>query len=609
MGGTALSLLTSGEDMKEQIQQREDRIIRLFIVIILIAISLSQLNETYGFSLFPDEFGYWAAAGSVIGYDWSAVVSLGSYYSFGYALILTPVLALIHDSVIAYRTAVVINLMCQIASYFLLCDIVERLMPDIGRMVRAILCGAAVLYPSWVLYTQMTMAEGLIFFLYTLSIWCLMKYMEAPGVGRGTALAVVLCYMYCVHMRTIGALIAGGIIVIVHAVKNREGAKIRRGAVAFICTTITLISLWFMIRYSLLEGLYGSADPAKISVNNYSGQIGKIGQIFSLKGFADYLLSLSGKILYLGCATFGMAYIGLYRFICKSSDAIRQRSKADGQMACDDLLHVFIALASLAQIGVMSIYLAASAGVDSNRFDLFLHGRYDDFIIPILMVYGMYGFIKDSAPIRRYVISATVMLALSGMACMVMKAYHTGMDDTHDLLMIGMSYLLDGKGAQSTLFPLMQTGMAVAIGALILTSVLAYRQKSTELWLLALAVVNIVLGVYASGDMIRPGQAYIYGDIQLADRIGNLTEYNDRRIVDLHEGGLEYIDTIQFRLREKSIDTVDISGVKLIESSIGSDDIVLVDWESGLRETLSQTYDRELVLGHFAAYYNREDNE
>ena len=46
------------------------------------------LMGVFGFVAFPDEFGYWAVAGAILGYDWSEVTSIGSYYSYGYGALL-----------------------------------------------------------------------------------------------------------------------------------------------------------------------------------------------------------------------------------------------------------------------------------------------------------------------------------------------------------------------------------------------------------------------------------------------------------------------------------------------------------------------------------------
>lgn len=85
---------------------KENAIVLLGIMIVVF-LCMHGLFSIYGFSAFPDEFGYWAPAASVLGYDWSNVTSLGSYYSYGYSLILVPILFLFHNSVSADRKSVV----------------------------------------------------------------------------------------------------------------------------------------------------------------------------------------------------------------------------------------------------------------------------------------------------------------------------------------------------------------------------------------------------------------------------------------------------------------------------------------------------------------------
>lgn len=64
-----------------------------FIVtaVILLCFYGFGIGSIYGFSIFPDEFAYWAYAAGMSGYDWSDITSLGSYYSYGYSLVLFPV--------------------------------------------------------------------------------------------------------------------------------------------------------------------------------------------------------------------------------------------------------------------------------------------------------------------------------------------------------------------------------------------------------------------------------------------------------------------------------------------------------------------------------------
>ena len=84
-----------------------------------------SITRVYGFILFPDEFGYWSYAAKLAGYDWSDIVSLGSYYSYGYSLILFPIFLLCKDAILAYRVAVSINFVLLAGGYVILLGIVK----------------------------------------------------------------------------------------------------------------------------------------------------------------------------------------------------------------------------------------------------------------------------------------------------------------------------------------------------------------------------------------------------------------------------------------------------------------------------------------------------
>lgn len=61
------------------------------------------------FTVFPDEFSYWASAVKMAGYDWNDMVALGSYYSFRYGFLLFPVLKICADGIVAFRVAIGLN--------------------------------------------------------------------------------------------------------------------------------------------------------------------------------------------------------------------------------------------------------------------------------------------------------------------------------------------------------------------------------------------------------------------------------------------------------------------------------------------------------------------
>ena len=185
--------------------------------LIIAGIYAYSVHFLYGFSLFPDEFGYWSSAAAAIGYDWSEVTSLGYYYSFGYALILIPILKIFGGGVAAYRVAILINAILGLGSLRLLYGLLIGLFPDKRREQMAVCSVIGVLYPVWIYYMHLTMVEAVLAFTYILVCYLAMRYMERPGYARLMPLLIAITYLYYLHMRTVAVFAAGIIILVFHA--------------------------------------------------------------------------------------------------------------------------------------------------------------------------------------------------------------------------------------------------------------------------------------------------------------------------------------------------------------------------------------------------------
>lgn len=575
-------------------------IIKAVIVLSLVCLCMYGIQGIYGFSLFPDEFGYWASAANALGFDFSEITSIGSYYSFGYSLILIPIMHFFQDSIIAYRAAVVINLLLQIASFFLIIKITEEVFKESDKTFRLILSGIAVLYPSWIFYTQMTMSEALLFFMYTLVTFLMLRYLKKPSLGSGIALAIASVYMYTVHMRTIGVLFSVALTIVVDAIlrirndsKEKAPAAIIKSNVSVIVIALVLLIGYLLslhIKTNVVDTLYTSGAVNNVYVNDYSGQVGKIKDILSLSGIGKFLLSMAGKILYLGCATFGFGLIGVYSLVKRSLNKDKNAS--------------FILLTSLAQFMVMCIYLIDSANIDANRFDLFLHGRYFDFAVPMLMIFGINEIVSYAGVMKKMAVAAIVVVICGTISIIVSSLNRTGFSDPHGMLMIGMSYFLD----EDNVMPLRTIArgilLAVVISLIFLALIWAYKKYRNSFLLLITYIAMIGLSYHALNHFIYIGQTYIYGDIQIADQISDLRQEGYKGdIVLLYEGGLEYIDTVQLRLRDEHIHVQYIDGSEK-HIALRGDDLILVYFESDLNNDLSQIYDKSWESGHFDLYYN-----
>lgn len=154
------------------------------------------------------------------GYDWSDSVSLSSFYSYGYSLILLPVFVLCKDAVVAYRAALFVNFVLLVVCFFIL-----------QKMGKRFYAAVSVFYPTWLFYAGTTFAEILLVMLYVVTCLLLLKYFQTGQKRFLVLMLAAMLYMYFVHMRAIGVLVTGIAVLVLYSIKMRWGkGKVHAGA-------------------------------------------------------------------------------------------------------------------------------------------------------------------------------------------------------------------------------------------------------------------------------------------------------------------------------------------------------------------------------------------
>lgn len=601
------------------LKRDEKKAVLYLVAQMLLCFCLCQygLQRIFGFSLFPDEFGYWAPAAKLLGWDWSETVSLGSYYSFGYSLILTPILSFVKDSIAAYRAAVVINMLLMCVSLGLMNRLIRKLLPDMEGSVAALVSGIAVLYPAWIFYVQMTMTEALLLFVYLLICNLFFHFFEKPGVFTVIALAAALIYIYLVHMRGIGTLAAGGAVFALECWRNQN-----RGAQKKILAALVLMACLFAVglgmKNLLIDGLYQRADAGTLMVNDYSGQWEKLRLLCSARGVRLLGLGLAGKLLYLGVSTFGLAWRGLWYAGKRAWKSLREKDA--------NPIWIFLFLASAAQLGVTVIYTLRSAEEGNDRLDLFVHGRYCELIVPLLIALGIRQMLDSGRLWRQTGLMAAGMTLFTYLASGL--ASRLELDNIHGYFMIGMSYLLDEEKVEPALFLWKALGLGILLMVLVSALIDIYRKKfpSLEWVLLPLLALQVALGIQASEHYVYIGNSYGYMDIQVADKLKAVLEEEGQegrgRIIHLYEGGTPYIEQIQFRLRDAQIEIWNVQGIgsdgeridpasceaqiETVLDRLKPEDKVISGAESDWNGRLEELYGQDWKSGHLCLYYNRD---
>lgn len=576
----------------------------LFIMLLCFCLCQYGLQRLFGFSLFPDEFGYWAPAAKMLGWDWSEATSLGSYYSFGYSLILTPVLYFVKDSITAYRAAVVLNMVMMCMGLYLLYCLMQKLFPGTEKERAAIISGIAVLYPPWIFYMQMTMTEALLLFLYILICWIFICFLEKPRALTAVFLVLALVYIYFVHMRSIGIIAAGGITLALWSIAGKSPGR-RRKTLLVLGALLCLFLLGLRMKNVMIDLLYHSSSREVLNYNDYSGQWFKLRYLLSPDGFKGFLAGCAAKVLYLGLATYGLAYRGFYFALKKSVGAFRNRKK--GTTDSLSYIWIFLMLASAAQFLVTAVYTIGSADKGNDRLDLFIHGRYSELMVPVLIAVGLVQLLKS----RRIWLGMAVSMAGTALftlaAVRVVESSNTGMTNIHGYMMVGMSYMLKEDGSRLTVYLWKAWAFgALLMGAVTLITVL-YRKKQHMNWLLmVLIILEIGLGLQAGEHYIYNGNSFGYGDVRMADKVKELTESESDRIIFINEGGTPYIEQVQFRLRERKVEVWDQQDLEKEWGSLQEKDKVLVEAESQYKERLETKFEKNWEDGHLYLYYNSQ---
>lgn len=607
-------------------RKRENERAAIYLVTeIMICFCLCQygIGKLYGFSVYPDEFGYWAPAAGFLGWDWSEASGTGSYYSFGYSLLLTPVLRLTGDPVIAYRIAVFGNALLMCVGIYVLYSLTVRLFPKLGKVEAALCAGTGALYPAWMFYTQTTMTEALLLFLYPLVLFLFFRVLEKENAVSGIWLAIALAYLFFVHMRGIGTAAAVCAVLAVRALAGRQFPVKKLLPVSAVLAVLVCAGLW---AGQVITGrLYGGASASVLEANTLTGQWKRLLFLLRPEGAVRFFAGFLGKLLYTGVATFGLAWRGLAyagnRSVqlfagplrgCRGNRTSRQGNRTPYREKRTGYFWLLLLLSALAQMAVAAAYTAGDLYPEKN-LDLFVHGRYCEMVLPVLLVVGLRRMLAESRDGRRLWsgTAGTVIGtgALTGIAAAV--AAGCGLGAPRGYFMSGMSYLLREDAFDSVSFLWQAWAFGSAVSILVTLAVFLYRRLNRAEWMLTvLLALQAALGMQVSGHYLYRASSYSYMDMQIAEKAVRLiglrreTGETEGAVVHIYEGGIQYIDQVQFCLREESVQVWDAQAGEVRPEELCPEDLVITGTESAWNGALEEKYREHFRSGHLILHYN-----
>lgn len=565
------------------IQRRYD----ILFVLLMSCIVCHGISKSYGFYFPADEFCYWSYAAGLAGYDWSDIASLGSYYSYGYSLILLPVFLIFKDGVIAYRAAMVVNIALLAVCFFIR-----------QKMGRTFYAAAVVFYPTWLFYAGTTFAEILLVTLYLTTCMLLLKYLQTDNKRYMALMLAVMFYMYLVHLRAIGVLVSGTAVLLLYNIRKYSIRKyiMRNGGRKVRSVLVPAAAAAVILAVGLLMGLfiknywtgmvYGDTADTLKNANDYAGQFEKIAYIFSIEGLKNLIISVSGKILYLGLASYGIAYFGIIYAVRR----VREKK----------YFPLFVLLTTVEALMICAIYT-----IRPGRVDTLTYGRYHEYVMPVLLMMGIKELGSKALSAKRTMCRIAVMLELEAVMTwlVTVSLNENGQTSFFGNTICGISWLYNPQDFEpvSYYWKVYLTGAVLTV-AVCMGIWWTGRRRGREILLMLLVTMQIVIGIRLSSMYIDDSRLGCFRDTLLREVIYELNPEGSREVYYSTEGNaFGNIGILQFMMRDTPIHIVKTD---YDLDSQNEEDLLLIDFRSDQGEALAEKYDSHLTSGHFALYYN-----
>lgn len=581
----------TSKDMKMQKKLKISDLYTAILLLTLFTVYRYGISRIYGMSEYPDEFGYWSSAAGILGWDWSQMASRGSYYSFGYSLILLPFLKFCEDSITAYRMAVGVNFLLQACSLFLLKGIYKHIFTKQVEGEEMFPIGLAMLYPAWSFYSQTTLADSLLIFMVILIGYLWVRFTCVPNFGWGMALVAAVIYNYSLHMRSAGILIAVVVALLLWAWKNTSyGKKVFFLLLAVVILLLVLTGFKEMVQ----EHVYAYAGAKRLNTNDYGGQWQKVLFLFSREGIKQAFTVVMGKILYLGIAGLGFVFVAVTGAMESLSKWRKKKERAtEKNPDVKAWFFTFLLLIIFGQLAVCVIYTIHSADAD-----WLIYGRYMEAIVPLSIFVGASFILRKNVTIRNGMFLGG-LYTLAALVC-ISKVWEGGTGYIRGEHSVATIFLQgDGEVFQVCFFI-----KVWLVGMLAMTAgYLAVKGFQNPKMSKAIFVgMCMVLGVWT----VSCGQIYIYKaneNMAKEQILVNVLEEQageGKEIFYLEEEKQDWICYVQMQLREKTLNVITIED---LENRSPSETAVVADGDSEYLEYLEENYNRKIAgLFHYVFY-------
>lgn len=365
----------------------KDRTMGFVFVIALVVIFLLNNHYTPLPSIIMDEYGYLSAGAFFAGKDWSGILSVAPYYSYGYGLLVTPLFMLIHDPLNLYRAILFLNCVMWLVSFFCAYSVGRMMFPALEKNRIMWISFLVALYPSNIFNVQVGWSEILLYMLFWIITALLLYTMKKPKFSVIGILACLSVYIYTVHLRALGVVVMVVASVFVLTLLKKISWK------QFAFFLIIFAICWIGqegLKQVLLDTLWRTTDSSTLAVNDFAGQTSKLQLLLSKDGILLLLEGIAGRILYLGVTSLFIIFIAI-QVLGKNIISIFSRGKfISGLKKYQVEYSVFLLGCFAATLFIAVVYM-----LTPGRIDQVIYGRYLEWTLGPMLLLGLGSWLQN----------------------------------------------------------------------------------------------------------------------------------------------------------------------------------------------------------------------
>lgn len=556
-------------------------------IIILAIIGLKELYEWDTIWIINDEYGYWGNAAYMAGYQWNDIFGNIPFFSYGYSFLLAPIMYFILSPGLAYKSAIIMNVILIILSYVISIKVGRKLFKSTKDEIIIIFAFLIHLYPNLQIQAKVAWSEVLLVAVYWLIIYILIKVIEQPSNINLVLLIALNIYIMMIHQRSISVVIMT-LLLLLLLLWNRtlSKRKLLFSVVGFV------IGIFIFVAIKEVVVFHTSSVQDGIQTNTFAAQESKIRTFFTMSGFKYFISSFISKLFYLGTSTFLIFYYAMYKMIICLYKNLHKLIKRE-KIYTEEYIYLYI-------LGVMFITMSMTAVhfLTASRYDVVVYGRYNDSVVlPVIMI-GLYEIYKNKFRITKIV---------EIMCIYIISAWQTNilwgeLDNTYLNAICSVGIFQSFAKREGILYLAFYIAITTVFIIMIYSVFMNYNWKALEKYKIIITCSLIACSWVGQNNFfvensLLPSQNKAKSRVEALHYLDFDDIYLIENENDEYEEQLQFsIMYMQFRYPEKRIDKVDISQVQEYDNN----DIYLIERDSAYVSSIEETL---LLVGENEIFY------